>query len=198
MTLTSTLTVIAIVLGPILAVQIQKFLERATVKKRAKLQIFKTLMSTRGLSMAPLHVQALNMIDVEFGRPLILGRSNKKERPVVDAWKTYMEHLYKCPQNTKDANYEHDLKGWTENARHLLIELLFEMSKALEFDFDKVLLERQAYTPRGYHDDQSFRLFMQYQLASLFSGKSSLSVRIENLPGELEKVYLPETPPPPT
>jgi Family of unknown function (DUF6680) len=41
-------TILAIVLGPILAVQAQKWIERTTEEKRERLFIFRTSMRTRG------------------------------------------------------------------------------------------------------------------------------------------------------
>ena len=58
--------VVAIVSGPVVAVQLQKLIERLRQRRQAKEVIFKTLMSTRGTPISLPHVQALNMIDLEF------------------------------------------------------------------------------------------------------------------------------------
>ena len=60
------LTILAVILGPILAVQAQKAIERWRERRNRKLWVFKTLMATRGSRLSPNHVQALNMIDLEF------------------------------------------------------------------------------------------------------------------------------------
>src|ERR1019366_9617171 len=59
-------TIIAIVRGPIVALRIQRAIEDERATKNRKLWIFKTLMSNRATRMAPVFVQALNLIDVEF------------------------------------------------------------------------------------------------------------------------------------
>ncbi len=46
------LTIIAVIAGPILAVQIQKFLEGLKEKKARKVIVFKDLMSTRAAGLA--------------------------------------------------------------------------------------------------------------------------------------------------
>lgn len=60
------LTILAIILWPILAVQSQKYIELIKENKSRRLKIFKTLMSTRGERLSRGHVQALNLIDMEF------------------------------------------------------------------------------------------------------------------------------------
>ena len=60
------ITISAIIIGPILAVQVQKLIERYKEKNDRKLNIFKTLMATRGARVSFEHVRALNMIDTEY------------------------------------------------------------------------------------------------------------------------------------
>lgn len=63
MTISNWLVITAIIVAPILAVQIQKFIESKKEKRARKIQIFKALMATRATPLSPLHVEALNMID---------------------------------------------------------------------------------------------------------------------------------------
>ena len=81
------ITVIAVIAGPILAVQAQKFVESFREKKQRRSAIFKTLMSTRAERLHREHVQALNMIDIEFyGRRLFGTRyQTSKEKSVTNA-----------------------------------------------------------------------------------------------------------------
>lgn len=88
-------TIAAIILGPILAVQAQKILEGRREKRTRRLDLFRTLMKTRAERISRDHVQALNMIDIEFYGRRIFGRrfQIKKEKRVTNAWKTYNDHL---------------------------------------------------------------------------------------------------------
>lgn len=167
-----TITIAAIVLGPILAVQIQKFIERVGEKRKNKLEIYATLMATRGLGLDINHVKALNLIDLAF------NPKKKKEKEVLVAWKVYMEHLYKAPQNTTDPNYTMLMDAWLKKRTELFIELLLKMSVTLGYTFDKVLIERQSYTPKAYGDNEQYNLYVQSAITDLFSGKTSLPVRI--------------------
>ena len=82
----------AIILGPILAVQIEKYLERRRENKNRRLSIFKTLMATRGTVLSWTHVEALNRIDLEFS-------NNKKFEKVITTWQEYFDNLSQkaCP-----------------------------------------------------------------------------------------------------
>ena len=66
-------TVAAIIIGPILAIQIQKILDNLREKKKRRITIFKTLMSTRATRLNKEHVEALNMIDIEFYGRMFFG-----------------------------------------------------------------------------------------------------------------------------
>jgi hypothetical protein len=56
----------ATLLGPILAVQAQKWLERWRDYRNRKMWVFQTLMATRAARLEAEHVRALNMIDLVF------------------------------------------------------------------------------------------------------------------------------------
>ena len=87
------LTCAAIIIGPIIAVQLQKFIERISATKERRLRLFKTLMATRGERVSRDHVQALNMIYIEF----------EGEQNVTGKWKEYNAHLNDKSYATFDA-----------------------------------------------------------------------------------------------
>ena len=66
MALSDWLTIIAILLAPVFAVQVQKWVEHLRERRGKKLGVFQALMATRGARLSPEHVRALNMIDLEF------------------------------------------------------------------------------------------------------------------------------------
>src|SRR5690606_30511050 len=76
---------LAVLIGPISAVQIQKWLEKNRDNRSRKVDIFKTLMTTRATRVSIDHVEALNMIDLEFN-----GQGYEK---VITAWRNYHDHL---------------------------------------------------------------------------------------------------------
>jgi hypothetical protein len=66
---TETYLILATFAGPIIAVQTQKWIERANERRLAHRRIFYALMATRAMRASVEHVQALNMIDLEFQGP---------------------------------------------------------------------------------------------------------------------------------
>lgn len=60
------LTLIAIISSPVIALWIQKHIEKLSDHKERKLRIFATLLTTRNNITLIEHVQALNSIDIEF------------------------------------------------------------------------------------------------------------------------------------
>ena len=85
---TNIITVLAIFLGPIFAVQVQKFIEYRNEHRNKKLSIFHILMSTRGIKLSAEHVYALNMIDIEFYGKTHFGKRKQTngEKKVTIAW----------------------------------------------------------------------------------------------------------------
>ncbi|MGH9582683.1 MAG: DUF6680 family protein [Bryobacteraceae bacterium] len=78
--------VFATLVGPVLAVQAQKAVERWRDASNRRDFIFKALMATRATRLAPNHIQALNMINIEFP-------PTKRFKKVRSAWKAYFTHL---------------------------------------------------------------------------------------------------------
>lgn len=79
--------VVATLLGPVLAIQAQKILERSRDRKERRMVIFRTLMATRASVLSPAHVEALNAIPIEF-----YGNTGKLKE-INEAWKLYLDHL---------------------------------------------------------------------------------------------------------
>lgn len=166
MTLTiAILTILAIFLGPILAVQISQYLERNRWKRERKLNLFKDLMATRLTTLAPQHIQALNMIGVEFDPKASL------DKDVIEAWKVYLDHLY-------DKNYPKET--WESRRAELMIDLLQKMAKSLDYDFDKSHIKSTSYYPTGYGDIEDDQYLIRKGTVELLEGKRSLSVEIKD------------------
>lgn len=173
----------AVILGPILAVQAQKFLEQFREKKRRRLEIFRTLMSTRAEILHRNHVQALNMIDIEFYGwmiPIIKTRyQSPQEQAVTHAWKIYNSHLNKFGEY-KDESH------WITKRQELLTELLYTMALALNYDFDKVQLLRDCYRPEAYNNLESLQAGILLSLAEVLKGDRSIPMRIVEWPSASE------------
>ena len=60
------LGLLAVLLSPLIALQVSDRLQQSRERRQRKVHVFRTLMATRAAALAPDHVQALNVIDVEF------------------------------------------------------------------------------------------------------------------------------------
>lgn len=159
---TDVLIIVVTFLGPIMAVQIQKLLERNRETANARNRLFKTLMSTRALNLSPAHVEALNAVPIEFyGTAGQLKSINLK-------WKIYYEHLL-TPANG-DPN-------WELKRRDLLFSLLVEMSQFLKYDFDEVDIKK-VYAPQGHALIEADQEIIRRGFAGLFKGEITIPVEV--------------------
>jgi len=170
MTTPEILTLIAIVIGPIAAVQIQKYLEHRKFRLERKLLVFKTLMATRGLVLAPDHVQALNLIDIEF-------YGDRKYRRVLAAWRLYLDHLA-TDEPVDDAGWDR----WNERRRDLLVDLIYEMGVSLKYNFDRVQLMRAFYSPKGHSQMEQEQNALRRGLVELLAGSRALPMDVRSFP----------------
>lgn len=170
MNLTDFLTIFAIILGPILAVQAQKWIEKHQAETNRKLYIFKTLMATRSIAgrVSSDHVTALNMIDIEF----------YKEKEITDTWKCYLDCLNQ-PES------ENALNTWAKERDGLFVDLLKKMAKSLGYDFDPVHLKKAVYLPKAHSEAHE----------SLFNSNSVINLKIYSalLFGLLFSIQIPQS-----
>jgi hypothetical protein len=172
------ITVAAVIAGPILAVQAQKYIEVFRDKKQRRLTIFKALMSTRAERLHREHVRALNMIDIEFyGRRVFRTRyQTSREKAVTNAWKNYNDHL-----NNK-ASYNSD-ELWAKDGETLFTNLLYQMSIALGYDYDEVQLKRDCYRPEAHANIEKAQLDVLSGLADVLKWKRSFPMAVTHFPG---------------
>lgn len=84
-------TLFVTLFSPFLAVFAQNEINKIQEKRKRKDGIFKALMSTRQARTSQLHVEALNLIPVEF------KSNSKSDKEIINRWKSYINHL-----NTKE------------------------------------------------------------------------------------------------
>ena len=175
---------LAVIIGPILAVQAQKIVEGFKEKRARRMGVFKTLMATRAERLNKEHVQALNMIDIEFyGRmiPFINTRyQSGKEQAVTHAWKSYNSHL-----NQKGEYESDDL--WIKTGDDLFTELLYSMAQSLGYDYDKVQLQRDCYRPIAHGNLENTQLGILDGLNNVINKGHPIPMRVVNLPVQQEE-----------
>ena len=158
------ITVFAIFLAPIVALWLQKKIETFNEQKKRGLEIFKTLLATRANIISLEHVQALNMIDIEF--------YNQKD--IRDFWNIYRDHLNSYPQNQDQSVQDR----WEEKCVDYLTDLLHCMSKFFGYDFDKVILKKGAYSPIAHGIFNLQQNLVRHGVVELLTGEKSLKVEV--------------------
>lgn len=169
MTTTEILIVASTLVAPLLAVQAQKWLERFREDSERKLRVFKILMATRAAYVSPEHVQALNMIDLEF--------QGMKFKSVRTAWKTYLDHLSSYPKDDEKLQ-----ALWGERRVDFLASLLMEMGKSLDYEFDEVDIKKGIYSPEAHSQIETELRLLRQGLLRLIYGDASLKMDVTSFP----------------
>jgi len=165
------ITLLAILVGPVAAIFVSKYIDHKKQKRNGKEWIFKTLMRTRATSLSPSHVEALNMIDVEF-----YGDS-KMDKEVVAAWKLYLDNL-------GDTRTSEEIKY--SKREDLFLDLLYKMANSLNYDFDKQHIKNTSYIPQGYINVEREQTLVHQGVLGILNGDLKLPVYITNVPQQQE------------
>ncbi len=161
-TISDSILILATFLGSTFAVQVQKFIEMKKEVKNRKLWIFHTLMATRANRIADRHVEALNMIDLEYHHFM-----KGKGKQVKEAWHEYHNIL-------NDRNVPRD--QWVQKSEDLFINLLHKMSIFLGFNYNKVDIQRSCYSPVAHGERDTAQAIILKGLGDIFAGKASFPV----------------------
>ncbi|MEM9378605.1 MAG: DUF6680 family protein [Planctomycetota bacterium] len=163
------LTLLAIFAGPITAVMGQRWIDNLRERRRRQEQVFKALMRTRLAATSPEHVQALNLIELEF------STKKRSEKSVRDAWSEYLDHL--GPPTPVEEQSNHEQLQWAERRDDLQTTLLVAMADHLGHDSTRLSVKKGAYAPKAHADDEFQIRELRRLLFKLLTGEASLSVR---------------------
>lgn len=153
-------SIVAIVIGPIAALGIQRWADDRREKQHNKLWVFRTLMMYRATRLNHNFVQALNLIDVVF------NSKSDEEKAVRIAWKVLLDHL----------NTDQEPIAARERTLDLTITLLARMAKSLKYDFDEVHLKRQVCAPVGHAQIEEEQTELRRQALRLLKGQVRLPI----------------------
>jgi hypothetical protein len=159
--------IFATLIGPVLAVQAQTWLERKRVRRERQLTIFRTLMATRAALLSPQHVEALNAVPVEF-----YGAKGKLKE-INDAWKLFFDHHVPGVATTE---------VWLQKRLDLLLDLLHLMSQFLGYGFSRAQLSRDIYSPQAHGDLETEQTVIRRGLVKLFNGETVLPMAVKEFP----------------
>jgi len=163
--------IVATFSGPIIALQIQRKLDRERASTDRKMAIFRTLMALRLQALNPQYVEALNLIDIEF------CATNGKEESVRRDWKLLLDHFFDL-NKAKDPNSE----PLHEKTTKLTANLLMSMGKVLNYDFDEVQVRKGAYYPQGHEEIEKEQNALRRALVGVLAGKQAVPVQLVEPP----------------
>lgn len=167
MTIADWLMIAAVLLGPIIAVQLTRYLDNKKEERERKLQVFKTLMATRSYAVSWDHVGALNRIDLEF------DKDDKKEKAVIEAWKAYLDLL-------RDGSISSE--QWNIKRIDLFVEFLHKMAQVLDYDFDKTHIKNSSYSPVAHENIEEEQKKLRAGLIEVLAGNRSIPMKVVNWP----------------
>jgi hypothetical protein len=149
------LNLIAIIVIPIAAVLIGQWLQSRAEKRKDKMQIFKTLMTSRIYGWTQESVYCMNIIDIVFA----------DDKKVRDAWKDLYDKY--CVQNPDETQLRK-----IQNAQYKLLET---MAKSLGYK-DKVTWEtiQNPYVPNGLMQQWQERSQSQQAYNSLLNNMANM------------------------
>ena len=148
--------------GPVIAIYVARKLDQSKVRYEMKLNIYRTLMITRTTPLSRNHLDALNIIDVDF----------YKDKKVKKSWKIYLEHL--------GVQYK-DNNEWHKKRSDLFSDLLIVMGNSLGYkNIDKTNINNYQYYPQSeFNNEQDFQDIKDGLKAILNNGKP-LNMQIIN------------------
>ena len=181
MTLTDCLTILAIVLGPIVAVLITRWLDDRRERLARRMDVFRTLMRTRRNNMSPEHVGALNLVEIEFSA----------DDDVMKNWRALLNHFGTVQVRRPDETHPSDAKPddpevrqrnerfytrLTTERQSLLAKLLHAMAKALRFPAEQLEIFEGGYTPQGWVDQETEQMLGRRFLLEVLRGDRAVPV----------------------
>lgn len=165
-TIADGLIVASTIAGPVIAVQVQKWVERLTAEKDRHLSIYRALMATRATRLVPHHVEAINAIPVEF----------YKDPDIINRWDEYYSHI--C----KEAKSDGEDAVWTSENQRLFIQLMTAIGRKLGYNFNAAQMER-TYFPKAHQHIEHNQWEIQRHLARWLAGDLAVKIEVVAVPG---------------
>lgn len=178
------LTILAILVGPVIAVHITRKNDERRAERARKLDIFRTLMRTRRMPVHVDHVGALNLVEIEF----------IDHDRVIAAWKAYLNNLSEVlPPIEEKVKHDAALK----RRDSLLTKLIYEIAQTLNIKVEQLDILEGNYIPQGWLDDDWEQRLVRRHLITVLSGRGAIVTRSDQaVPAHNPFPPRPELPPP--
>ncbi len=157
------LTLIALVMGPTLAVLVTRMLDDRRARADRRYQLYKALMDTRRNKLSASHLNALNLIELEF---------NTKKK-VIAAWREYLRNLAAIGANNDQ---------WQQimNEREVLFtQLISEITAVLRIgSVNQINIMKGGYVPQHWESAEDEAAVLRQGLLQVLRGEAALPVML--------------------
>lgn len=165
---TTLATIGAILLGPILAVLITRFIDNRRLDYMRRLEVFRTLMKFRARPLTQEYVGGLNSVEIEFAR----------DKKVITAWKALLED-FSGPWPTA----QNEIDSATRKRQTLQAKLISTVADALGIRIEQLDISTGGYYPRGWDFSEMEQIKMRQLFLEILEGKRALQVEEFSPPG---------------
>lgn len=175
------ITLIALIVGPVIAVIIARNMDARRAKRERRMDIFRTLMRTRRIQLNPEHVGALNLVEIEF----------KDQAAVITEWKNYFKHLgVEHPRRTeeqlKDEMTQEEKQQRTikyderiaKEREKLLAKLLHTIAKVLDFKVEQLEIFEGGYVPQAHANIEWEQAVIRRFMVGLYFGDLKVPIAV--------------------
>ena len=172
---------IAVLLGPILAVLITRWLDHQREDKARKLEVFKTLMRTRRNPISPEHVGALNLVELEFAaqKNVLKNLSELFSHLGTEHARRHEEQLSKEMDDAEARNRNEKFGIRLQNERQeLLAILLHSIANKLGYKIEQLEVLKGGYTPQGWADVEAEQRIIRKYFLDLYTGVRMVPVGV--------------------
>lgn len=176
-------TVVAVVLGPVVAVAVGLFIEIRREARARRMEVFRTLMRTRRWQLSPESVGALNLVEIEFS----------KDAGVLQPLRELMTHLGKphprfddeavdsvMPPDVRRERDEKFAARLGDERQRLRVRMLHAMARALKFPVQQLEIFEGGYTPQGWVNIEEENEAVRRLFADIGQGTRTLPIGVFN------------------
>ena len=172
------ITLLAILVGPLLAVAVTIWSTNRGKNRDQQLQVLRMLIATHHLPSDPAYQVAINLIPIEF----------RGHKSVMDAHREFILSVQKQPDGVNDVSI---FKDWGLKS----IRLVHEVAKALKYDLRETDLQTVPYSSKGWAERDAILIDSQKamrDIANLLHVQSRLIASAELTEVERKYLGLPE------
>lgn len=162
--MTAIATILATLVGPIVAVAITLWYQARDQSYQRRLSVFRSLMQWRANWLNPEWVGALNMIPVEFS-----GRSE-----ILTALTTLLDKL----SDRGFAEGGDQLTAAYARAETAFIELIQKLARDLKIDLNGFDPRGRVYAPTGWANEQAAIQSLRAETSSILRGERPLKIEV--------------------